>query len=514
MTSCRYYETESVDQKLKSFIETTTSVAKQKSSKTKQSRHLPYCLWYLIAKCNGIPLKNNEKPVLGTIIHILTFASAITYATSNIWFVVYDILSPNTPQDIPGGTICIFMVFCWCAFGYYCKDLCSRLFCHPRFLKDVRMHSRTVFKINAALLIFLLGSVFTAANVEEDLSFLNQNYCEKIDADPIVCTVLSISSITFSVFTLIWHSLVSFVFISVCRTHTIGLRRYIREIEHDAAICERRYSFLHRNFPISQDDIWQESIWMAEEDDEDELNGHYNMQRHRMSAAKRNINPKSGDPADANENLGTNTDNKQEEISILFSPVSENLGEPQGIARSEEFEWNYLHEDQYFIPVRRMKPDGADVDVPDDSSVTAHTMAPAEIMHHYWKLNYRLRFSSCALQRWFASFIALVLLRCSTYLVHWLGHSATVFDIIQFIIPLILLIVLSTALAEVNVEGQRALRCMYPTQERLQMFQFLAQNPLQMSIYGFGMTHGTIVTVVFAILVGFVTRIIITEMTK
>ncbi|GBM81670.1 hypothetical protein AVEN_239448-1 [Araneus ventricosus] len=33
-------------------------------------------------------------------------------------------------------------------------------------------------------------------------------------------------------------------------------------------------------------------------------------------------------------------------------------------------------------------------------------------------------------------------------------------------------------------------------------------------VYGFGMTHGTIVTVVFAMLVGFVSKIVITEISK
>ncbi|GFX22694.1 uncharacterized protein TNCV_2994291 [Trichonephila clavipes] len=141
-------------------------------------------------------------------------------------------------------------------------------------------------------------------------------------------------------------------------------------------------------------------------------------------------------------------------------------------------------------------------------------MSNAELMHHFWKLNCRLRFSSYALQRWYASFVSLVLLRCSTYLVHWLGHPATMYDILQFALPLIMLVVLSTAIAEVNFEGQRLLRSIYPNELRIKPLQYMNLNPLQITVYGFGMTHGTIVTVVFAMLVGFVTKIVITEMTK
>ncbi|GFQ73167.1 uncharacterized protein TNCT_734351 [Trichonephila clavata] len=134
MTS-RFYKAESEDQQVKSFIQTTSANAKSKNSdsKIRQSRHLPYWTWYFIAKCHGIPLKRKSKPILGTILHGLTFAGALTYAMSYTWFVVYDILSPNTPRDIPGGSISILLVYFWCGFGYYCKDLSSRLFLHPRF---------------------------------------------------------------------------------------------------------------------------------------------------------------------------------------------------------------------------------------------------------------------------------------------------------------------------------------------------------------------------------------------
>lgn len=223
MTS-RFYETDAVDHKVQTFIETTSASVKQKNSdsKMRQSRHLPLWAWYLIAKCNGIPLKPGSKPIIGTVLHALTFTGAITYALSYSWYVVYDIISPETPRDIPAGSVSMLLVYFWCGFGFYCKDLSSRLFLHQRFLKDIRMHARTVFKINGALLAFILGLFFTAANIVESLDWFSEAYCDRIALDGIVCHIMSVSSIVFSVFTLIWHSLVSFVFMSVCRTHTIG----------------------------------------------------------------------------------------------------------------------------------------------------------------------------------------------------------------------------------------------------------------------------------------------------
>ncbi|XP_055940195.1 uncharacterized protein LOC129969585 isoform X2 [Argiope bruennichi] len=509
MTS-RFYEAESEDQNVKSFIENTSANVKHRNTdaKIRQSRHLPYWAWYLIARSHGIPLKPESKPILGTFLHGLTFAGALTYAMSYTWFVVYDIISPNTPRDIPGGSISILLVYFWCGFGYYCKDLSSRLFLHPRFLKDIRMHTRTVFKMNGALLVFILGFFFTIANVVESLSWFSDPYCAKIDLDDIVCQIMSVSSIFFSVFTLVWHALVSFIFMSVCRTHTIGIRRFIKEIEYDASLIDHHLSFTQHFLPFNQDDIWQESLWIAEDENDEEYTSYQPKTRHSMSVSKKDINPRMRVSAPNIRNV-----NQQGEISVLFAPITDNV---DAVAEDQssvsEFEWNYFREDKAFIPVHRVIK--ASKTMPEDTATTPHTMSNAELMHHFWKLNCRLRFSSYALQRWYASFVSLVLLRCSTYLVHWLGHPATIYDILQFALPLIMMVVLSTAIAEVNFESQRVLRCIYPTEQRIKPLQYMALNPLQMSVYGFGMTHGTIVTVVFAMLVGFVSKIVITEMTK
>ncbi|XP_054719046.1 uncharacterized protein LOC129228393 [Uloborus diversus] len=479
MTS-RFYATDREDYRVHSFIDSATKNRKV-DLHVRQSRHLPFWMWYIVAKCNGIPLHNNSKPVLGTILHAITFGSALTCALSYIWFITYDIISPNTPSDIPGGTIGILLVGLWCGFGFYCKDLCGRLLMHPRFLKDIRMHARTIFKVNGAVLVFLLGLLFVAAKILEDVDSYKADQCRAIELDPLVCHTLCFSSIIFTALTLVWHSFVAFIFMSVCRTHTIGLRRFLKEIECDASRVERQLSFSHQITATSQDDIWQESLWIAEDENDLEYAKYLSRQQHETSMSAKDVNPPSGE-------------NSSSEISVLFSPAI-----MSGSALTDQ--------DQEYIPVRNV------LDL-DSAAPMPHTMSNAELMHHFWKLSCRLRFSSCALQRWYASLTSLVLLRCATYLVRWLTHSALMSDIVQFAAPLALLVVLSTAIAEVNFEGQRLPRYIYPTEERLRTLQYMSQNALAMSIYGFGMTHGTIVTVVFAMLVGFVSKIVITEMTK
>ena len=57
--------------------------------------------------------------------------------------------------------------------------------------------------------------------------------------NPWVCRIMYVSRVIFSVFALVFNSMVGFVVLSVCRTHTIGIRRFIRELEEDGKICDQ-----------------------------------------------------------------------------------------------------------------------------------------------------------------------------------------------------------------------------------------------------------------------------------
>ncbi|GIY24963.1 uncharacterized protein CEXT_351801 [Caerostris extrusa] len=292
---------------------------------------------------------------------------------------------------------------------------------------------------------------------------------------------------------------------SICRTHTIGIRRFIKEIEYDASLIEHHLIFTRQILPFNHDNIWHDSKWIVDDEIDEYLN--YRIQsRHAMSVSKKDINPRMRASAPNIRNVD------QQEISVLFSPVTNNLGYRDDQSVASDFEWNYNREDKSFIPVRRVIQ--SNKSVPVDSTITPHTMSDGELLHHFSKLNSRLRFSSYSLQRWYASFMSLVMLRCSTYLVRWLENPATISDLLQFFLPLGMLVILSTSIAEVNFESKRVLRSIYPNEERIRPLQYMNLNPLQLSVYGFGVTHGTIVTVVIAMLVAFVSQVVITEMTQ
>ncbi|XP_042142388.1 uncharacterized protein LOC121833294 [Ixodes scapularis] len=151
--------------------------------------------------------------------------------------------------------------------------------------------------------------------------------------------------------------------------------------------------------------------------------------------------------------------------------------------------------------------DSANVEV----SQVCRTLSVAEILRIYWKISCRLRLSGIALQRWVASLLALVVAWCSAMLVVWLHQPASFCQVIEFVCPLTVLLIVCACIAEVNVEGIRMLKCIRPTEDRLQMINYITKVPLQLLTFGFAISYGTITTVVLGVLVAFTSRLIIVE---
>ena len=69
-----------------------------------------------------------------------------------------------------------------------------------------------------------------------------------------------------------------------------------------------------------------------------------------------------------------------------------------------------------------------------------------------------MRITSKCLQRWLASWIALVVLWLGDYVIYWLTHKPDLSEIIEFILPVLILLIISSAYAEANGEGQNMIR--------------------------------------------------------
>mgnify|MGYP001164377276 CR=1 FL=1 len=58
------------------------------------------------------------------------------------------------------GIVSIMLISYYCGLGGYSHRLAYRLFIHPKFLDMLRLHSKTIFKLPAAFLLFLMLSAF------------------------------------------------------------------------------------------------------------------------------------------------------------------------------------------------------------------------------------------------------------------------------------------------------------------------------------------------------------------
>lgn len=107
--------------------------------------------------------------------------------------------------------------------------------------------------------------------------------------------------------------------------------------------------------------------------------------------------------------------------------------------------------------------------------------------------------------------ISLVVIWLTMNLVMWLTYDPSLLDLANFFLPLALLPLLSSAYAEVNVEGARLLKFICLIEERLQLIYVLQNSPLQMTVFGFTLSYSTITTAAFGILLAFASKVLIQE---
>ena len=79
---------------------------------------------------------------------------------TNAFYSGYDIMSLTTTTDVVDGTVSVLMSVLYCGLGVYAHRLAYRLFVHPKFIEKMRLHSKTVMKVNAALLALVLVGAF------------------------------------------------------------------------------------------------------------------------------------------------------------------------------------------------------------------------------------------------------------------------------------------------------------------------------------------------------------------
>lgn len=491
---------------------------------TRQSRKIPPWLWLVIAKSLGIKTRPDEKPILSSVIHILTLGSAAGLVFFNGFYEGYDISSIHSPTDLLDGTVSMIMVSLYCGVGVYAHRLAYRLFVHPKFLEKMRLHSKTIMKLNVAIILFLVVASFVlvqnAATVNLAYGFdptfvpglANQtdvsdiNPCQVIQIPIPICRCFYFFQLLFSFFFLIWNVVVGVCLISVARTHTIDIRRFLVELNYDAHLQDEQF---RRNFytPESYEskDTLKQYIWA----DHDGI-------ANALNPPPTNIDPiGEGSP----ESRGLPPRAEQVEPLSATNAVSGTDALQDDLANSNEFNrqnvrlqlsGESIHQSgaRFRSGFRRMSQERQG----EENTMVPHIMPEQEIMHKYWKLATSTRLTSTAFQRWMCCITSTILFWSGIRVVSWLKTSPDFYDIASFILPLLLLPLLASAYAEVNYEGIKVIQSILPTPERLHMFQYLYGMHIQMTAYGHRISYGTMGTVLAGVMAAFASKILLEEM--
>ncbi|XP_019628395.1 PREDICTED: uncharacterized protein LOC109472973 [Branchiostoma belcheri] len=476
---------------------------------TKQSRHLPKWAWFLVAKSLGIKLKEKDRPWFGTFLYLLTLTSGLALGICTAWRTVVDILDIHTSQNAIDGTILVLLTVGWISVGVYANDLAFKLFSKKHFYDSVRVHSKTIFKINAALLVIFLCTVFgVLTNYNKFDQFLPE-HCEKINLNPWICYVMYVGRVVFSLFCLGWNAMVATICLSMCRTHTIAIRKFIKDLEEDGMAIDT-VRVLRGGQCQTVEMSGEFGDWLGVEQTEDYIwdDTHEDLtlspptpavpviqqenQLHQFPAGATNLSssPLSygsleampvNTPVAAAGSMGERsrlysaTPRRQqgEQVRDIDRDSYENSTSdltPNPGARPTQTQDDPLIEVDIEPTVKVRRPRGSVGDpgsptrvtpgsptrvVPGHPQQLPQILANGAILHTYWRIQTRLRFTSSALQRWLASWITLTIFWCITYILNWLKHEASIPEMFEFLLPLLTLPILCSAVAEVNGEGVR-----------------------------------------------------------
>ncbi|KAL5013447.1 hypothetical protein ScPMuIL_007717 [Solemya velum] len=232
----RFYE--SLEAEFNQPMLSTTDYQSFPKDVIKQSRRLPIWVWKFLAKILGIKSCPEEKPWLSAILYGITLSFAAVLSITGLWYIIFDIKSQYSKTTLLTGFVDILIGFGWIALGIYSNKLAGKLMYNKNFAESVRIHSRTFLKISVAGILICAGMAMVGVNSYSAYGDIGGQKCVVIGVFPIICKLLFISRVLFGVISLVWNLLVGCVLLSVCRTHTIGIRKFIQELEEDANIFE------------------------------------------------------------------------------------------------------------------------------------------------------------------------------------------------------------------------------------------------------------------------------------
>lgn len=183
--------------------------------------HLPVGLWRCLSHLLGVV--DGSKPIVGTTLHIFTVILAILFIVLHSWFEVYNILSVETRQTTLKGFVSIFLALYWATLGVYSHNLAGRLLAAPAIAQSVRLHTKTIFKLNSAAVLVILATTGLCVNLFGGKSERTFTNCTTVNLPGELCSALFYARCIYGIVSLLWNVLIASIILSVCRTLTLGL---------------------------------------------------------------------------------------------------------------------------------------------------------------------------------------------------------------------------------------------------------------------------------------------------
>ncbi|GFO01874.1 60 kda ss-a/ro ribonucleoprotein [Plakobranchus ocellatus] len=577
------------------------------------SGRLPTWLWAIFVTVLGVDSqKRRWRLVIATTLNVLTYIFALMFAGCGLFFNVYDILSELTETTVLVGICKCILGAYWVGLGIYSHSLAARLFSNVRLADCIRMHSKTIFKINTAVILFVLSVAVVGLNIywtrnllhdfhDPDISNrsrVRDGNCATAKIDIVVCEMYYVARIVYSVFNLLWSLLVASILLSVCRTHTICIRRFMRELLYDVKIYEEflmlqalgppltliEDSIRTSDRPKRMATILESNIW---DDDiqgfDDETDGRSSEKDHILrSMRSRQQNAFDSSVMNVSSARPTPFFGSSQGMDFLTGPVLSSSCPPEDNFPTEffrdqdddellrehssltaSFPWPYSTTaaataadtrtncvNRFYQARRRNSSsvreepsmgaaanainqtadDTASIGQFEDSTRTGNFVPATEAMFEkavqenkppilsnedlfftYFQLLRRLSSTSRLLQRWMITMITFVLIWCTLLIIYWTTHDADWLGLFEFIIPLVILFLLTSAYAEVNFEAQRLIKCVLPTQERASLLFYMKSVPLELKVFSVTMSYSAILTVVAGVGVTIASRIILEQ---
>ncbi|KAK7502854.1 hypothetical protein BaRGS_00005803, partial [Batillaria attramentaria] len=536
------------------------------------SSRLPPRVWFVLAKCLGIKLSPTDRPIFATFLHVLTLCSAFTFAIPGAWYTFYDIRSEFSKTTVLIGTVELVIGFTWACMGVYAHKLAGRLFAHKNIIRCVRVHSKTFLKISTSWLTIVLAVLVVGLNCYEASPLFHDKACSTALLNDVVCQVFFVGRVWYAFFLLVWNFIIAYVVFSVCRTHTIGIRRFMRELTLDAKAYEQfcpQQNNVTRDNPQSAaspapvdnvndlGDSW--ILWDDVENDMDPadeavtshgifLHSIQSFHRRRSAAQQWNssyastrssVSPReeglvNSTVGDGSRQVSSDLQNPQNSAGRPLSPTQEhqgdrgveNLASNEGGVVTEEFSASGMfsasqegnndadNSGDPFDENTEEKDNEFQASTSPGKGIATAVMTNDDLLFSYWKFMQRLSVTSRFLQRWLASWITFVVIWDGYFVIYWTSHQASLIGILEFIVPLILLLLLCSAYAEVNAEGQRLLTTICPLEERLAVIFYFNQQPLCVKVFSFTVTYNAMMTVILGFSVAFASRMILDEISK